>query len=311
MSLHPRSSRQHFGENTNPLSIITDRARPRDVLAVRGSTSPERDLDPTAPAFVNGQASARYRSVAPAVNRLPQGYQSSEHTPRATHSRTSSSGIDIPAPSYHPGEYRPNAAALPITAAPSQNMALSQPGHTSYGQNLAHLSAAMRLPRPAPVLFPGPTQSPLLLGPPRTAAVQYSPPHRPYHEPMTAIHVSKFDPTKMPSSRAEIRSSRADLLARRVDRLQELKKDNLSSFSDARKRLVALNQKIESLQLDGNDKLQELYESEFELVNTDRAQEVHGVMFTRLEAEIEEVMADLMVPHEAREEEECPDVPGA
>ncbi|MCJ1464592.1 hypothetical protein MMC07_003205 [Pseudocyphellaria aurata] len=308
MAPYLRSSRQPYGENPNTLSIITDRARPQDVLAVRGSTSPERDLDPTAPVFVNGQASAPRRSAAPGVNRFPQGHRSPEYTPRAAHNHTPPSGTNIPAQSHHSAEHSQNGVALrPYTAALGQNMTRYQSVQRSYGQNVAHHSG-LHLPRPA--LVAAPTQSPLLLPPPRSAAVQYSPPHRPFHEPITAINGSTLDPIKNEPSSAELRSLRADRLVRRLDRLHELKKDNLRAFSDATEQLAALDKKIESLQLDGNDKLQELYKSELEHLDTDRAQDKRGATFKWMEAEIEEVMADLMVPHEAREEEEFPDIPG-
>lgn len=99
--------------------------------------------------------------------------------------------------------------------------------------------------------------------------------------------------------------SRVEFLHRRLARLHALKKESLSSYQEVTQRLVALNKTIEALHLGGNDRLSELYQSEFEYLDTDRAQDEHGRTFKGVEEEIEEVLADVMVPHEARAEDEC------
>lgn len=298
MAMHLSSSRHHYGENGNTLSINTDRVRPQDVLAVRGSPSPDRQFDPTAPVFVNGQGSATDHSANPETSMLPQGYSPAKGSQNTAHSYTPTTGMNMLPPGYSPAEYTQNAVDhRHIGAAQDQNMAVDEEDHMSYGQTFPHLAGAMRFPRPS--LMSGPTQSPPLLARPRSAAIQHSPPRRPYHEPITASHVDE-------SVQATISPSRVVHLRRRLDRLQEMKKLNLSSFEDATKRLATLTQNIESLQLGGNDRLQELYQSEFEYLDTDRAQDEHGRAFRRLEVETEELLGDLMVPHEAREENDCP-----
>lgn len=298
MAIHLSSSRHHYGENGNTLSINTDRVRPQDVLAVRGSPSPDRQFDPTAPVFVNGQGSAPDHSANPEISMLPQGYSPAKQSQNTAHSYTPTSGMNMLSTGYSPAEYTQNAVDhRRIKVAQDQNMAVEEEDRMSYGQALPHLAGAMRLPGPS--LMSGPTQSPPLLARPRSGAIQHSPPRRPYHEPITAAQVNE-------SVQATIPSSRIVHLRRRLDRLQEMKKLHLSSFEDATKRLATLTTSIESLQLDGNDRLQELYQSEFEYLNTDRAQDEHGRAFKRLEEEIEELLGDLMVPHEAREEDNCP-----
>ena len=116
---------------------------------------------------------------------------------------------------------------------------------------------------------------------------------------MTASHGNESSEARIPRSRA------ASLRSRRLEKLQELKKLNLSSFEEATKRLVTLKHHVESMRRNGNDQLPELYQSEFEFWDTGRAQDAHGRMYKRLEEEIDELQADLAVPHEARKEEEC------
>lgn len=111
------------------------------------------------------------------------------------------------------------------------------------------------------------------------------------------------------SAQATIRPSRAVLL-RRLKGLHEEKKQSLKSFEGATKRVATLSRTLDSLQLAGNDRLQELYQSEFEFLNTDREKDALGRKFRRLEVEIDELEGDLAVPHEARAEDECLAVAG-
>lgn len=290
-------SPNHCGENGNILSINTDRVRPQDVLAVRGSPSPDRHFDPTAPVFVNSQGSAHNHSAAPEISMSPQGYNPAENTQNSAHSYTTSPRMNMLSQGFSPAEYTANSADYRhIRAVQDQNMAVHEQDHLSYGHNLPHLSGAMRPPRPN--LISGPIQSPPVLARPRSAALQHSPPHRSYHEPITVSHANE-------STQATIHPSRADFLYSRLEQVDKLKKQYKNSFVDGTKRLVALEKNLESLQLGGNDRLPELYQSEFEYRDTDRVKDEDGRMYKRLEKEIEELLADLMVPHEAREEDNC------
>lgn len=229
------------------------------------------------------------------------GYNPAEYTQNTADSYTTNSGMNMLSQGFSPIKQYPNAVDRQhIRAAQDQNMAVYEQDHRVYGQDLTHLSSGMHIPLPNQLAGPTQGQSSLVFPRPRPPAVQHSPPHRSYHEPMTASHGNK-------SSEAVIRRSRAaSLRSRRLEKLQELKKLNLSSFEEATKRLLILSNKIDSLRRNGNDRLPELYQSEFEFWDTDRAQDAHGRMYKRLEEEIDELQADLTVPHEARKEEECP-----
>lgn len=300
MATHLFSSRHHYGENGNTLSINTDRVRPQDVLAVRGSPSPDRQFDPMAPVFVNNQGSAHHHSAALGVNMPTPGHNPAEYTQNTAGSYTTTSGMNMLSQGYSPIKQNPNAVDHQhIRAAQDQNMAVYEHDQRVYGQNLTCLSNAMHIPPPNQLAGPTPGQSPLVFPRPRPPAIQHSPPHRAYHEPMTASHGNE-------SSEARILQSRvASLRSRRLEKLQELKKLNLSSFEEATKRLPILHNQITSLRQNGINRLPELYQSEFEFWDIDRAQDAHGRMYKRLEEEIDELQADLAVPHEARKEEEC------
>lgn len=301
MATYLPSSRPPYGENGNTLSINTERVRLHDVLAVRGSPSPDRQFDPQAPEFVNSQDPTHNRSAAPDINMLPQGHNPAEYIQNTGQNYTATSGMHNPS-QHSPAENNQNAVDhRHIRPAQDQNVVSYEQDPMPYGQNLTHLSGPMRLPRPSHM--PCPTDSPPVLARPRPAAVQYSPPHRAYHEPMTISHVNE-------SVSAVNQSSRAFRLLRRLETLDRLKKLNLTSFKNAHERWVDLHKKIELLQLGSNDQLQELYQSEFDLLDADRAKEEHGNMVKRLEAEIEELYGDLMVPHEAREDDEWQAVVG-
>lgn len=300
MATHSFSGRHHYGENGNTLSINTERVRPQDVLAVRGSPSPDRQFDPMAPVFVNNQGSAHNCSAPPGINMPTPGYNPAQYTQNTGDSYTTTSGMNVLSQGYSPMKPNPNGVDNQyIRAAQDQNMAVYGHDYRVYGPNLPYLPSAMHTPPPNQLAGPTQGHSSPVFPRPRPRAIQHSPPHRAYHEPMTASHGNEYAEARMLQSRT------ASLRSRRLEKLQELKKVNLSSFQEATKRRVVLHHHIESLRQGGNDRLPELYQSEFELQDTGRARETHGRMYKQLEEEIDELQADLTVPHEARKEEEC------
>lgn len=296
MAIYWSSSRPPYGENGNTLSINTERARLHDVLAVRGSPSPERQFDPQAPVFVNNQDPTHNHSAAPDINMLPQEHNLAEHIQNTGQNYAATSEMHKLPQEYSPAENNQNAVDhRHIRPTQDQNVVNYEQNPMPHGENLTLRSGPMRLPRPGHV--PGPTESPPVLARPRSAAVQYSPPHRAYHEPMTISHENE-------SVSAVNQSSRAFRLLRQLERLESRKKLNLTSFKNAYEQSVDLRKKIGSLRFGSNDQLQELYKSEVDLLDADRAKEKYGNIVKRLEVEIEELYGDLTVLGEAMDDDE-------
>lgn len=264
------TSRNHNVDNSTNLSINTSRNPPRNIIAVRASPQPDPRFNPTAPPFVNSPSSL-FNSTIHALNMPSQGHSPPEHGLSPTNHQAHVLAQDQTSPAY-------------------------QQVSSTYGQNLTPRSSAIRISRPG--LVSACTSSPPYLARPSSSSIQHSPPRRPYHEATVASPVGDRGPSTLQTSQRNF------LLYQRLTILHEMRKQNLALFVSANAQINPFRAHLQSAweQPDANERLQDLYTWGFYLQEAMKFRDDYGREYERLGEEIEEVRADINVPHEARAE---------
>ncbi len=251
----------------NVLSINTSRDLPQGVQAVRASDPP---FNPTAAPFVN-HAGVEHTSAIPGVGFHP--------TP---------AGFDLSGYAPNPFNHRHTLATQ------EQNTPDHMQGHMRHWPNRHSISAAIRLPPPSM----GVTRA---LTPPRSRSntIQYTPNSRPYHKAIAPSPVAE-------SHMANPQPPQPAVLCNRLDKIQELKKGNLVAFTRLSAEISNIRNDLEHSwdDLNANDGLAELYERENQAQESERLRDFYGRSFETANEEIEQLWADIVVPHDARAQAE-------
>ena len=135
--------------------------------------------------------------------------------------------------------------------------------------------------------------SPLAIS--RSNCVHHSPPYRTCHKSIIVSPVAQFHSLVLTPSRGGI-------LRERLSLLQTYQKDILKNYKDCAAKMIAKSRLTQQAwdHPDANQHLPEIYAAELEMQDLQREYHRWGRDFVTVAEEIEELLGDIMVPHESR-----------